>query len=167
VTLWALAALALAADEEPPMRGSAGLALGPVAVRQAARHVVTPSMGAWGTARLSRGWVLGGELALWRRHVESSLYEHDRSLVSAAALAGWAISTHQVAADWTLGPAGALERGRVGDHRFAQPAAGLRLRSTFEVRFIGAVVARATLGSWVWGPTHWDFDATGGLGVTW
>jgi hypothetical protein len=147
--------------------GSAGLEVGPVAVRQAARHVMTPETGAWGTVRWPEGWVGGGELGLWRRRVESSLYEHERIVSYGALLGGWGVSTRQLAVDWAVGPTGSLEIGSVGDHRFVQPAAGLRLRSAFEVRFIGAVVARASLGSSVWGVHRWDFDATGGLGVAW
>jgi hypothetical protein len=165
VSLWVWALVASA--EQPPIQGSAGLGVGPVAVRQAARHVMAPSLGAWGTGRWPPGLVLGGELGLWRRRVESSLYEHERSVLSAAALAGWGVSTRQLAVDWAVGPTGSLELGRVEEHRFVQPGAGLRLRSAFEVRFIGAVVARAALGASVWGAARWDFDASGGLGVAW
>ena len=164
--LWAalLAGPALASEDEVLLR-SAGLWTGPVAVRQAARHIVTPALGGWASSRTERGLALGAELSIWRRNVEAAFYQHKKTSLQGGPLVGWGVSTRLMAAEWVAGPALALELGKVDRHRFTEGSVGLRLRSAFEIRFVGPVTARASLGALARGLNRWDFDATGGLGV--
>lgn len=157
----------------PVLLRSAGLAVGPVAVRQAARHAVTPALSGWYVDRSERGLMWGAEALAWRRDIRSSLYRHHKHSWLAAATVGGSLCTPWFATDLSAGPALVLESGGISgvgnpeDYHFTELSAGLRVRNGFEVRFVGPVVARAQIGMLVRGLSRWDFDVSGGLGASW